>query len=58
MCKKILFRANSLELSRFSRKYQEVQEVMAVVETTVDNVSFKDWLQRYSLLLYMIQNSK
>ncbi|XP_011262623.1 uncharacterized protein LOC105255191 [Camponotus floridanus] len=39
-------------------KYQEVQEVMAIVETTVDNVSFKDWLQRYSLLLYMIQNSK
>ncbi|GAB1862048.1 hypothetical protein CAJAP_03127 [Camponotus japonicus] len=39
-------------------KYQEVQEVMALVETTVDNVSFKDWLQHYSLLLYMIQNSK
>ncbi|XP_070154106.1 uncharacterized protein [Polyergus mexicanus] len=38
--------------------YQEVQEAMALVETTVDNVSFKDWLQRYSLLLYMIQNGK
>ncbi|KMQ97038.1 hypothetical protein RF55_2653 [Lasius niger] len=37
---------------------QEVQEAMALVETTVDNVSFKDWLQRYSLLLYMIQNGK
>ncbi|XP_050452808.1 uncharacterized protein LOC126852251 [Cataglyphis hispanica] len=38
--------------------YQEVQEAMALVETTVDNVLFKDWLQRYSLLLYMIQNGK
>ncbi|XP_072757771.1 uncharacterized protein [Anoplolepis gracilipes] len=38
--------------------YQEVQEAMALVETTIDNVSFKDWLQRYSLLLYMIQNRK
>ncbi|XP_011865607.1 PREDICTED: uncharacterized protein LOC105560797 [Vollenhovia emeryi] len=37
---------------------QDVQEAMALDETTVDGVSFKDWLQRYTLLLYMIQNSK
>ncbi|XP_029167338.1 uncharacterized protein LOC114937840 [Nylanderia fulva] len=37
--------------------HQEVQEAMALIETTVDNVSFKDWLQRYNILLYMIQNS-
>ncbi|XP_018303715.1 uncharacterized protein [Mycetomoellerius zeteki] len=33
---------------------QDVQEAMALDETTVDGVSFKDWLQRYNLLLYMI----
>ncbi|XP_012532464.1 uncharacterized protein LOC105834486 isoform X1 [Monomorium pharaonis] len=37
---------------------QDVQEAMALNETTVDGVFFKDWLQRYNLLLYMIQNSK
>lgn len=37
---------------------QDVQEAMALDETTVDGVSFKDWLQRYNLLLYMIQKSK
>ncbi|EFN86957.1 hypothetical protein EAI_05187 [Harpegnathos saltator] len=37
---------------------QDVQEAMALIETTVDDVSFKDWLQRYTLLLYMIQKIK
>ncbi|XP_012220664.1 uncharacterized protein [Linepithema humile] len=37
---------------------QDVQEAMALIETTVDGVSFKDWLQRYNLVLYMIQNGK
>ncbi|XP_077266327.1 uncharacterized protein LOC143899706 isoform X2 [Temnothorax americanus] len=36
---------------------QDVQEAMALDETTVDGVSFKDWLQRYNLLLYMIQKN-
>ncbi|KYM81869.1 hypothetical protein ALC53_07661 [Atta colombica] len=37
---------------------QNIQEVMALDETTVDGVSFKDWLQRYNLLLYMIHTHK
>ncbi|XP_032668739.1 uncharacterized protein LOC116842949 isoform X2 [Odontomachus brunneus] len=37
---------------------QDVQKAMQLVETTVDDISFKDWSQRYSLLLYMIQKTK
>ncbi|KYM93814.1 hypothetical protein ALC62_15515, partial [Cyphomyrmex costatus] len=37
---------------------QDVQKAMALDETTVDGVSFKDWLQRYNLLLYMIHTHK
>lgn len=40
------------------RRNQNVQEAMVLNETTVDDVSFKDWLQRYNLLLYMIENAK
>ncbi|XP_014489311.1 PREDICTED: uncharacterized protein LOC106752256 isoform X2 [Dinoponera quadriceps] len=36
---------------------QNVQEVMELIKTTVDDVPFKDWMQRYSLLLYMIQKA-
>ncbi|XP_011643249.1 uncharacterized protein LOC105431031 [Pogonomyrmex barbatus] len=35
---------------------QDIQEVMVLNEATIDDVSFKDWLHRYNLLLYMIQN--
>lgn len=40
------------------RTHQDVQKAMALDETVVDSVSFKDWLQRYNVLLYMIQNGK
>lgn len=37
---------------------QDVQKAMALNETTVDGVSFNDWLKRYHLLLCMLQSSK
>lgn len=37
---------------------QDVQEAMALDETTVEGVSFKDWLKRYHLLLCMLQSDK
>lgn len=36
---------------------QNVDKVLEIIEKTVDGVSFQDWVQRYSLLLYMIQNT-
>ncbi|KAK2588192.1 hypothetical protein KPH14_004231 [Odynerus spinipes] len=37
---------------------QTVQEAMALVDKTVDNLSFTEWTQRYTLLLYMIESAK
>ncbi|XP_076663226.1 uncharacterized protein LOC143366222 isoform X2 [Andrena cerasifolii] len=36
---------------------QTVQKGMEIIEKSVDDVTFPEWLERYSLLLYMIQNS-
>ncbi|XP_015181095.1 PREDICTED: uncharacterized protein LOC107068826 [Polistes dominula] len=36
---------------------QTVQEVMAIVDKTVDDLTFTEWMQRYTLLLYMINSA-
>nr|XP_050847551.1 uncharacterized protein LOC127062805 isoform X2 [Vespula vulgaris] len=36
---------------------QTVQEVMALVDKTVDDLTFTEWMQRYTLLLYMIDSA-
>ncbi|XP_047347128.1 uncharacterized protein LOC124948070 isoform X2 [Vespa velutina] len=36
---------------------QTVQEAMALVDKTVDDLTFTEWMQRYTLLLYMIDSA-
>ncbi|KAL2716483.1 uncharacterized protein V1478_014159 [Vespula squamosa] len=36
---------------------QTVKEVMALVDKTVDDLTFSEWMQRYTLLLYMIDSA-
>ncbi|XP_078043239.1 uncharacterized protein LOC144473327 [Augochlora pura] len=38
--------------------HHTVEEVMNIVETTVDGATFPEWVERYNLLLYIIQKSK
>ncbi|XP_043804008.1 uncharacterized protein LOC122720942 [Apis laboriosa] len=36
---------------------QPVQKVMEIIDKTVDNATFSEWIERYDVLLYMLQNS-
>ncbi|KAK9299213.1 hypothetical protein QLX08_007720 [Tetragonisca angustula] len=36
---------------------QPVQKVMEIIEKTVDDATFSEWVERYDVLLYMLQNS-
>ncbi|KOX71921.1 hypothetical protein WN51_03198 [Melipona quadrifasciata] len=36
---------------------QPVQKVMEIIEKTIDDATFSEWVERYDLLLYMLQNS-
>ncbi|XP_015436353.1 PREDICTED: uncharacterized protein LOC107191766 [Dufourea novaeangliae] len=38
--------------------HQTVEKVMDIIEKTVDDATFPEWVERYNLLLYIIQNSK
>lgn len=40
------------------RIHQTVQKVMQIIDKTVDDATFPEWVERYSLMLYMLQNSK
>ena len=37
--------------------HQTVQKVMEIIDKTVDDATFSEWIERYDLLLYMLQNS-
>ncbi|KAK1119682.1 hypothetical protein K0M31_013100 [Melipona bicolor] len=36
---------------------QPVQKVMEIIEKTIDDATFSEWVERYDVLLYMLQNS-
>lgn len=40
-----------------NRVNQPVQKVMEIIEKTVDDATFSEWVERYDVLLYMLQNS-
>ncbi|XP_076378036.1 uncharacterized protein LOC117229509 [Megalopta genalis] len=51
------------EINEFNRilndwVHHTVEEVMNIVETVVDGATFPEWVERYNLLLYIIQKSK
>ncbi|XP_076232699.1 uncharacterized protein LOC143178107 isoform X2 [Calliopsis andreniformis] len=38
--------------------HQTVQKVMEIIEKSVDDTTFPDWIKRYTLMLYTLKNSK
>ncbi|XP_054002355.1 uncharacterized protein LOC128889065 [Hylaeus anthracinus] len=51
----------NIEIDNFNKilnawVHQTVQKVMEIIEKTVDDATFPDWVKRYDLSIYMLQN--